>query len=168
MKFCLRFMLRLCIFSALFLAAVGIQAAPVAINPNLQIRLVLNTTNNSQNVRIAKDPRNNQLYFLKINGDIYKLNLQPGAGSSATKVYSSADHGLSSNVEGFAIGPDGTIYVLGNDNTVTNSSFTYARISKGVPNGSGARIWSLLAQTQPYPRSNTAFDHLCNGLVVSP
>src|SRR5947209_8172725 len=166
MKFCLRCMLRLCIFSALFLAAVGIQAAPVAINPNLQIRLVLNTTNFSQNVRIAKDPRNNQLYFLKINGDIYKLNLQPGAGSTATKVYSSANHGLSSSVEGFAIGLDGTIYVLGN--TTTNGSLTYMRISKGVPNSSGVRIWSLLAQTEPYPRSNTAFDHLCNGLVVSP
>ena len=67
-------MLRLCIFSAWFLAVIGIQAAPVAINPNLQVRLVLNTTNNSQNVRIAKDPRNNQLYFLKINGDIYEDN----------------------------------------------------------------------------------------------
>src|SRR5947199_6952348 len=117
MKFFLRFSLRLCIFSAWFLAGIEIQAAPVAINPNLQIRLVLNTTNNSQNVRIAKDPRNNQLYFLKINGDIFRVNLQPGTGSSAAKLYSSADHGLSSSVEGFTIGPDGTIYVLGNDNT---------------------------------------------------
>jgi hypothetical protein len=58
------------------------------------------------------------------------------------------------------------MYVLGND--TTNSSLTYMRISKGVPNGSGVRIWSLLAKTEPYPRSNTAFDHLCNGLVVSP
>ncbi len=166
MKFCLCFVLRLCILLAWFLAGIEIQAAPVAINPNLQIRLVLNTTNNSQNVRIAKDPRNNQLYFLKINGDIYKLNLQSGAGSTATKVYSSADHGLSGSVQGFAIGPDGTIYVL--SDTTTNSSLTYMRISKGVPNGSGVRIWSLLARTEAYPRSNTAFDHVCNGLVVSP
>jgi len=167
MKFFLRISLRLCIFFALFQAGIEIQAAPVAINPTLQIRLVLNTTNNSQNVRIAKDPRNNQLYFLKINGDIYKLNLQPGAGSTATKVYSSAEHGLSSSVEGFAIGPDGTIYVLGND--TTNSSLTYARISKGLPNGSGGRTWSLLARTEPYPRTQTGvFDHLFNGLIVSP
>src|SRR6266704_667423 len=116
----------------------------------IMLRLVLNTTNNSQNVRIAKDLWNNQLYFLKINGDIYKLNLQSGSGSTATKVYSSADHGLSSSVEGFAIGPDGTIYVLGN--TTTNSSLTYMRISKGVPHGRGVRIWTLLARTEPYPR----------------
>ena len=81
----------------------------MAVNTNLQIRLVLNATNNSQNVRIAKDPRNNQLYFLKINGDIYQVNLHD---STTTKVYGAADHGLSSSVEGLAIGPDGTVYVL--------------------------------------------------------
>src|SRR5207237_10214401 len=64
------------------------------------------------------------------------------------------------------IGPDGTMYVLGKDNT--NTSLTYARIMKGVPNGSGVRVWSLLARTEPYPRSQTAFDHLFNGLIVSP
>ena len=159
----------LCIWPALFLASVMIaQSAPVLLNTNLQIRLVMNTTNSSgqNSVRLAKDPRNNQLYYLKINGDIYRVNLQPGSGSTSTKVYSAADHGLSSSVEGLAVGPDGTIYVLGN--TTTNSSLTFARISKGVPNGSGVRIWSLLARTEPYPRSGTAFDHLYNGIIVSP
>src|SRR5712671_3117758 len=94
------------------------QSAPVLLNTNLQIRLVVNTTNGGPNsVRIAKDPRNNQLYYLKINGDIFRVNLQSGSASTSTKVYSSADHGLSSNVQGFAIGPDGTIYVLANINT---------------------------------------------------
>ncbi len=39
---------------------------------------------------------------------------------------------------------------------------------KGVPDGGGARVWSLLAATEPYPRSKTAFDHVFNGIVVSP
>jgi len=144
------------------------QSAPVLLNTNLQIRLVMNTTNSSgqNSVRLAKDPRNNQLYYLKINGDIFRVTLQPGNGSTGTKVYSSTDHGLSSSVEGFAIGPDGTIYVLGN--IVTNSSMTFARISKGVPNASGVRVWSTLARTDPYARSQTAFDHLYNGIIVSP
>src|SRR5437762_2572237 len=110
MKFCLlRRVLQLCLFSAGLQAHFDSHAAPVALNPSLQIRLVLSATNSSQNVRIAKDPRNNQLYYLKINGDIYSVNLQPGAGSSSTKIYSAANHGLSSSVEGFAIGPDGTM-----------------------------------------------------------
>ena len=167
MKSCLRLFVHLGIFSACLLAGLGIQASPVAVNANLQIRLVLNATNSSQNVRIAKDPRNNQLYYLKINGDIYQVSLQPGNGSTSTKVYSAADHGLSSNVEGFAIGPDGSIYVVGN--ITTNTTLTFARISKGVPNGSGVRVWSELARSEPYPHTQTGvFDHLFNGLIVSP
>jgi hypothetical protein len=166
MSFCVRFIGRFFLFSAVSLVRFEVQAAPVALNPDLQVRLVLSATNGSQNVRIAKDPRNNQLYYLKINGDIYSVNLQAGNGSTSTKVYTAANHGLSSSVEGLAIGPDGTIYVLGNN--TTNTSLTYARISKGVPNVTGGRTWSLLARTEPYPRSATAFDHLFNGLIVSP
>src|SRR5215472_9305324 len=132
---CLRLLLRAGTLFACLLASIGIQASPVALNTNLQIRLVLSATNNSQNVRLAKDPRNNQLYYLKINGDIYQVNLQPGNGSTSTKVYGAANHGLSGSVQGLAIGPDGTIYLVGN--TTTNSSLTYARIAKGVPNGGG-------------------------------
>src|SRR6266404_4030399 len=133
-----------CALPILFLAVVTVaQSAPVLLTTNLQIRLVMNTINGATNgggnsVRVAKDPRNNQLYYLKISGDIYRVNLQPGSGSTSTKVYSAADHGLSSGVEGLAIGPDGTIYVLGNNKT--NTRMTFARISKGVPNVRGVRI----------------------------
>src|SRR6185295_5160909 len=145
-----------------------LRSAPVVLNTNLQIRLVLNTTTGSGNsVRIAKDPRNNQLYYLRMNGDIYLVNLQPGTGSTSNRVYTSANHGISSSAQGMAIGPDGTIYIVGNINTNSNNS-TFARIAKGVPGAGGARTWSTLATTQPYPRSATAFDHVCNGIIVSP
>ena len=167
MKPSLRRVLAVCASTAFFSALVVIgHSSPVVLNPNLQIRLVMNTTGGANSVRLAKDPRNNQLYYLKINGDIYRVNLQTGSGSTSTKLYSSLDHGLSSSVEGFAIGPDGTMYVLGN--TTTNTTMNLVRISKGVPNGGGGRTWSLLARTEPYPLSQTAFDHLYNGMIVSP
>src|SRR5581483_5628632 len=51
----------------------------------------------------------------------------------------------------------------------TNSgNSTFATIMKGVPGAGGGRTWSLLAQTQPYPLSRTAFDHLMSGMTVSP
>src|SRR4051794_30383155 len=156
-------------FSLFSIAANQSQGSPVALNGNLQIRLLLNTANGSgaNSVRIAKDPRNNQLYYLKINGDIFQVTLNPGAGTStSTRLYSSSDHGLASSVEGFAIGPDGTMYVVGN--ITTNGNKTFARISKGVPAGNGSRNWSVLATTEPYPLSQTAFDHLVNGIIVSP
>jgi len=144
------------------------QGAPVVLNTNLQIRLVLNTSTGSGNsVRIAKDPRNNQLYYSRMNGDIYQVNLQPGSGSTSNRVYTSANHGISGSAQGMAIGPDGTMYLVGNNNTNSNNN-TFARIMKGVPGAGGTRTWSALATTQPYARSATAFDHVCNGIVVSP
>jgi hypothetical protein len=143
-------------------------ADPVLLDNNLQLRLILNTTNSSgaPSIRIAKDPRNNQLYYLKYNGDIFQLNLAAGAASTSVKVATAADHGISTSALGLAIGPDGTIYVIGDISTNSGNS-TFARIMKGVPGG-GGRTWSLLAQTQPYPLSRTAFDHLMSGMTVSP
>lgn len=144
------------------------SADPVSLDPQIKIRLVLSTAvpSGPNSVRIARDPRNNDLYYLKINGDIYHVNLAPGAGSTATRFYGAADHGLSMSVEGFAMGPDGTMYVSGNTRT-NNNTANWVRISKGVVSGAG-RTWTTLAQTQPYPLSRTAYDHLANGLVVSP
>jgi len=169
MKLCLPFGLRACVTIAFALATVVvIQSAPVVLNTNLQVRLVLNTgTGSGNSIRIAKDPRNNQLYYSKMNGDIYQVNLQPGSGSTSNRVYTSADHGISGSAQGMAIGPDGTVYFVGNNNTNSNNN-TFARIMKGVPGAGGVRTWSLLATTQPYARSATAFDHVCNGIVVSP
>lgn len=157
-----------CISFAFLIMAIRVgESAPAVLNTNLQIRLVLNTSTGSGNsVRIAKDPRNQQLYYLRMNGDIYQVNLQPGSGSTSNRVYTSANHGISGGAQGMAIGPDGTIYVVANINTNNNNS-TFARIMKGVPGVGGTRTWSLLAQTEPYPRSATAFDHVCNGLIVS-
>src|SRR5213075_556601 len=115
---------------SLFLAATQLRASPVSLNINLQIRLILNTTNasGSASIRIAKDPRNNDLYYSKFNGDIYSITLQPGNGAStSTRLYSAADHGIPDSAQGMAIGPDGTIYLVGNF-TVGNS--TYAKIMK--------------------------------------
>ncbi|MHB8524000.1 MAG: PQQ-dependent sugar dehydrogenase [Limisphaerales bacterium] len=148
----------------------ALQAAPLALNTNLQIRLVMNTTDSTgaHSVRIHKDPRNNRLYYLKFNGDIYQVNLSAANGaSSSTKTYTVADHGIANNAQGMAIGPDGTIYVVGNT-TTNNGNSTFARIMKGTPDAAGARSWALLAQTEPYPLGRTYYDHLFNGITVSP
>jgi glucose/arabinose dehydrogenase len=64
-----------------------------------------------------------------------------------------------------AIGSDGTIYLVGNEDRPNQT--TRATIVRG--SGSiASRTWSMLAQTEDYPRSNTAFDHRFNGAIVSP
>ena len=159
-----------CWLAALLLFTLeGTQGAPVALNTNIQLRLLLNTTNasGSPSIRIAKDPRSNDLYYSKFNGDIYRVTIQPGNGTStSTKVYGAANHGISDSAQGMAIGPDGTIYLVGNF-TTADQNRTSARIVKGVPAGTGERIWSVLAETEAYPRSRTAFDHVFNGIILS-
>ncbi len=115
--------------------------APQALRSDVKVRNIMYTLAVSPSVRIAKDPRNNQLYYLKRNGEIYRVNL---ATSQSQLVYSRKDHQLS-DTQGMAIGRDGAIYLVGNTN-LTNS-LTKATIVKGVVSGTGDRVWSILAET---------------------
>lgn len=153
----------------LTLEATRVLAAPFALNTDIQLRLIMNTVDasGSASIRIAKDPRTNELYYSKFNGDIYRVTVRPGNGTStSTKVYGATNHGIGDSAQGMAIGPDGTIYVVGNF-TTDGGNRTFARIVKGVPGSAGERVWSVLAQTEGYPRSRTAFDHVFNGIIAS-
>lgn len=139
------------------------QTVPQSLRSDIKIRNVLNTLTTSASIRIAKDPRNQTLYYLKQNGDIYRVNL--GTTSTAIRVYTSTDH-KAVGVQGMAIGPDGTIYLVGNADV--GNVQTRATIVKGVLNSTGGRVWSTLAQTASYPRSATAYDHRFNGAIIDP
>ncbi|WP_392530732.1 PQQ-dependent sugar dehydrogenase [Nostoc sp. C117] len=140
-----------------------VNAAPKALRADIHIRNIMNTVAVSPSVRIAKDPRNNTLYYLKQNGDIYQVNL---ALSTSTLVYNSSNHKVS-ETQGMAIDRNGTIYLVGNANLVNDQ--TKGIIVKGVINSAtGQRIWSVLAKSAEYPKSKTAYDHRFNGVVVSP
>jgi len=133
----------------------------------LQVHGVGLDASRAKSIRLVKDPRDNQLYYLKSNGDLFQVHLAESGASTTSRVYRAIDHGVASNAQGIAIGPDGTIYIVGNLAT-NGGKYNLARIVKGIPEPSGQRAWSLLAQTEPYPLSGNGFDHLWNGLVVSP
>ena len=164
MRFALRWIRISILVSCLAMETVArAQTGPAVIDANLQIRLVLQTSLDSSSVRIRRDPRNNQLYYLKLNGDVYQVNL---TNSTSTKVYSTADHGLYAAVEGMAIGPEGTMYLL--CDFLTNNNYNgFVHIMKGVPDANGVRVWSLLAQTDLWPRGLGLYDHNCSALLVS-
>ncbi|MEH2064425.1 MAG: PQQ-dependent sugar dehydrogenase [Nostoc sp.] len=144
-------------------STIAVNPTPVALRPDIQVRNILNTLSDSPSVRIVKDPRNNTLYYLKQNGDIYQVNL---GSSTSTLVYNSSNHNVG-ETQGMAIGPNGTIYLVGNVDLVNNQ--TKAIIVKGVINSAtGQRIWSVLAKSTGYPKSKTAYDHRFNGVVASP
>jgi glucose/arabinose dehydrogenase len=145
-------------------AAAGAQTIPQPSRTDVQVRRVMSTatTANAPATRLVKDPRSGTLYYLKRTGGIYQLD--PVAGSSAF-VYSPATHGLN-NVQGFTIGGDGTMYLVGNADVP--GTRTQATVVKGVPETDGTRTWSIMARTAPYPKSRTAYDHRLNGMAVDP
>jgi hypothetical protein len=159
-----------CFWSVLmgaFFAQWQTAGAPQPVHPSVRVRHLMNAAAGSLPIRIVKDPRDNALYYLKQSGSIYRITVNPGTNTSTgARVYGTEHHTISA-AAGMAIGPDGTIYVVGNTST-NNDNSTFATIMKGVTNTAGGRTWSMLARTQPYPRSRTYFDHVFNGIVASP
>jgi len=113
-------------------------------------------------VRLTMEPLSHALVYMRTNGEIRIAN----EGMPSMLLYSAADHGLSSTT-GMAFGPDGALYLVGME---VQGNYNVATIKRGVmfPGGEWSRIWTTVARTVPYPRSNTNFDHNFNGIVVSP
>ncbi|MCE2446908.1 MAG: PQQ-dependent sugar dehydrogenase [Candidatus Latescibacteria bacterium] len=84
-------------------------ADPQATRDDIEISRILNVPGGT--LRIAKDPRNSELYTLRQNGAIDLADL---AAAEHTPAYSRDDHGIRSGFTGFAIGPDGSFYLASN------------------------------------------------------
>lgn len=139
------------------------SSPPPADNRPLSTRVVLETGGESS-IRLAVDPVGRSLYFCKRDGGIYQVQTA-GTVFSARLVHTAAETGVV-EPSGMAFGPDGTLYLVDNE---TRGNTNVATIRKGVrrPAGDG-RTWSTLARTAPYPRSNSTYDHVFNGIAVSP
>jgi glucose/arabinose dehydrogenase len=144
----------------------SLRADPVALRPDISIRKIIETGTGGNSIRIASDPTDRAIYYLRKSGSIYRLTLAAGAASTSARIYQGTDTGVPT-ATGFAFGPDGTLYVLGTQQSGQQSTAT---VRAGIPTSPGgdARDWVTVARTDAYPRSNTAFDHNFNGIAVSP
>ncbi|MBO6524072.1 MAG: PQQ-dependent sugar dehydrogenase [Balneolaceae bacterium] len=113
-------------------------------------------------VRISFNKADSTLYLLTQNGGLYRVDLSIGF---TTKLQDDDDHELE-DTQGLDISTDGTFYIVGNLRNNANST-NVAVVKRGTKDGVNW-IWETVAETEPYPLSNTAFDHIANGIVVSP
>ena len=150
-----------CLFCFGIGAAVG-QTVPQTLRTGISVRPITQLAGTP--VRIAHDPISGDLFYLSLNGDIYRL-AAPFVGLGSVRLYSSADHGISSNVLGFTIAEDGRFFLVGSRPQGAMNSGVVAR---GTPDGNGGHTWAEVAITEPYPTSGNQFDHNYNGIVVSP
>ena len=96
------------------------ETVPQALHADIHVRKILATAaTGSPPTRIAKDPRDATLYYLKQAGDIYQVNV---VARTSTFVAGAGDHGLS-NTQGMVIGADGTIYLVGNSDVSDTKTF---------------------------------------------
>lgn len=139
------------------------SSIPVALRDGISIRLVLNTEQFAQ--LLARDPRTGHLYYLNGEGALYRVEFQQDGTATSKLVYTVADHGMAYTA-GITFANDGTLFLLGN---FPSGKYTVVRIRKGVPKGDGSdtRVWSTVAESEPYPLAGQ-FDHLFNAIVVSP
>lgn len=103
--------------------------------------------------------------FIDEQGIFYiTRDLERANTPSILPLYSSADHGLN-DTQGFAIGPDGSIYVGGN---VRRGNSTVITVAKGTFDpANGTHSWSVLARTEPIPRGEV-FNHTHPAVAVDP
>lgn len=111
-------------------------------------------------VRIARDPVSGDLFVLKLDGQVMRLSVE--AGTIGT-LYTAADTGVAAP-QGMAFGPDGTLYLVGNE---AQGDFNVATVRRGIAaGGSDTRAWTTVARTEPYPLSHRE-DHMFNAIAVS-
>ncbi len=139
-------------------------AAPESLIPGITIRAV--ATAGEGAVRIARHPLTNDLYFMRMDGRIFRIS-PPFDQDVLLLIQSAADHGMASP-RGMAFGPDGALYLVGNH---TEGDNNVATIIKGVESGDTLPTvwtWTTVARTAPYPLSNRNVDHLYSAITVSP
>ena len=157
------------IFSTLVLSALTVallRAEPESLRDDIQIRRLVSSGCDVRDVRrIDQDPTTGDLYVLCSKGTIRRVVLD-GESVRMESVYDTGDTQVAAPM-GFAFGPEGVLYVLGNLASGASTRGAVARGTRTEPGGD-AREWTTIVFTEAYPRSNTAFDHNMNGIVVSP
>lgn len=111
-------------------------------------------------IRLAVSPVDGQLYVLNPGAGLGRLDLATGA---VTPVATSEELVGAATPAGMAFGPDGLLYVVANR---ASGARNKGIVRRGPPAGGSG--WFTVAETAPYALSGTQFDHLFNGVAVSP
>lgn len=136
-----------------------VAGGPTLYDSRLSLRYVASIPVNS--IRLVYDATQKSLLMLNMEQGLVRIN--PANGIKDI-VANPGDMLAGATASGLAVAADGTVFVTGNQ---TLEKSTRAVIRRGTPAGTGY-TWTTLARTEPYPRSDTPFDHLFNGIAISP
>jgi glucose/arabinose dehydrogenase len=144
-------------------AATAAPRQPVAGGPTLlrdDIALRRVASAGAGSIRLAVSPADGALYALTPGAGLNRVDPASGA---VTLAIATADLVGPATPSGMAFGPDGTLYVVANR---AGGARNKGLVRRGSPADKAS--WATVAETEPYPLSGTQFDHLFNGIAVSP
>ncbi len=139
-----------------------VAGGPTLLRDGITLRKVLGV--GGGNIKLARNPADGKIYFLHPTNGLFRLDLTPSG--KADKVQAKKDIVADGDPAGMAFGPNGALYVTVNKKV--GAKQTQAIVRRGTPNSSGAFTWQTISSTEPYQLSGTNFDHLVNGITVSP
>lgn len=139
-----------------------VDDGPTLLRSNITMRKIVDI--GFGGMKLAVNPQNNELYYLRPAEGVFHVILAESV--STEKIVDIEDINPEGNLTGMKFASDGTLYLLMNVRLTT--LLTQAEIYRGKMSESGEFIWKTLAKTEQYQTSNTNFDHLFNGLTVSP
>ncbi|HEU0292071.1 MAG TPA: PQQ-dependent sugar dehydrogenase [Anaerolineales bacterium] len=138
-----------------------IPGGPVLLREGMSLRSAAHVGGGS--IKLEIHPTSGDLYILNPGSGLQRLKISQS--NELEKVADPDDILEEANLTGMTFGPDSSLYVVAN--RTVDDIYNQAIIRKGTPNANGDFEWKTLAQTEPYPLSNTPFDHRFNGALVS-
>jgi glucose/arabinose dehydrogenase len=142
--------------------APGPRVPPVALRPDIQVEHVMKT--GPKGFRLALHEATGDLWYIAINGDVYKIKNVGSANPTNTKVFTAADHGIK-NLQGLTIYKN-TMFLCGNY-TTENGLNNHGRAVRYDITNPDKPVMSVVFTTDSYP-TNISFDHGWNAVKVSP
>lgn len=136
-----------------------IAGGPTLLDNRLSLRRVVTVPVNS--IRVVYDQTTTQLLLLNMSEGLLAVDPQTGQMRTVADAGLIAPNGMPT---GLAVATDGRVFVVSN---IQQNGYNMATIRRGTPNGSGY-TWTTVATTAQYPLSGTPFDHVFNGITVTP
>lgn len=147
----------------LFYSITTINAQEV-LDSDLTLKTFLGT--NNQAVRIGIDKSTKRMFYTTVDGKVYEVLGWQTATATGVLISSSANHGIQTQMGGMCVN-NNVMYVCGNNDSENNTTLTEGLIMKGDLSQSPV-VWSVVAKTDLYQLSNTAFDHRMNSVELDP
>lgn len=137
-----------------------VPGGPTVLRPDIAVRKLADVGSNG--VKIVHHAADNALYVLHVDNGLQRIDPTSGAIEAVATVAELVDDGVPS---GMTIGPDNSVYIVANRRA--SDTENQGLVVRGTLSD-GAWSWSKLLSSEPYQLGGTNFDHLFNGIAVSP